>query len=309
MPYKTFIILLLSTQFFFVGLDFFYVYKLSKIKSTTNPLRFRSFLFLVVVVICYSVIQYGGLALIPKMEVLLRWFTNHIPTVGIFDLNRGGLPIIGWLVLGVFIYYAAGFWDYIVHRFFSHSKLFFFTHEYHHLPNRLFLALPGLIARPFSLFSNALWLFATFSSVIFVLKTLNLQNLPLLPLLYVIIFIETTILSITHSEFFTKQWWIYKVFKYLAITSPQEHEIHHTVDLAGNYGDFTSLWDKLFGTYIDPSKAENQNHALGLGYDQDFLGALTIGKIKFSKKIRDRFQIGKYCNIEDDHIAISSKAL
>lgn len=107
------------------------------------------------------------------------------------------------------------------------------------------------------------------------------------------------ILAITHSEFFMGQWWMYKTFRYFGITSPQEHEMHHTVDLRGNYGNFTLLWDRIFGTYVNPIKIENQNHALGLAYDQDFLGALTAGKIKLSKRIRKKFQLGRYSNFYD----------
>lgn len=114
------------------------------------------------------------------------------------------------------------------------------------------------------------------------------------------VLIQSLILAVTHSEFFAGQWWMYRSFRYFGITSPQEHEMHHTVDLRGNYANFTIVWDKLFKTYIDPTRPENQNHALGLGYDQDFLGVLTFGKIKLPQKIRDRFQIERYCNIKKD---------
>ncbi len=252
-----------------------------------------------ITIVVYGLIQFGGLALIPKTEILIEWVKNILPSIHIFDLNNEKLPIVGWLLIGVLIFYIAGFWDYIVHRSLSHSKQFFFTHEYHHLPNRLFLALPGLSVRPFVVVAVLPATLGTILSIILMLKIVHLENISLMPLVYWVIFIQSIILAITHSEFFMGQWWMYRSFRYLAITSPQEHEIHHAVDLRGNYGNFTMLWDKIFGTYVDPIKPENQNHALGLAYDQDFLGALTAGKIKLSKKTRDRFQIGRYCNLYD----------
>jgi sterol desaturase/sphingolipid hydroxylase (fatty acid hydroxylase superfamily) len=86
--------------------------------------------------------------------------------------------------------------------------------------------------------------------------------------------------------------------KWLALTTPQEHLLHHTVDLEGNYGNFTVLWDRMFGTYLDPTKHEHENHALGLPYDQDFVGALTAGRVKLPAAIRRRFQVERFCNLQ-----------
>jgi hypothetical protein len=85
--------------------------------------------------------------------------------------------------------------------------------------------------------------------------------------------------------------------KWLALTTPQEHLLHHTVDLQGNYGNFTVLWDRVFGTYLDPTKSEHQNHALGLPYDQDFVGTLTAGRVKLPAIVRRRFQLERFCNL------------
>jgi hypothetical protein len=83
----------------------------------------------------------------------------------------------------------------------------------------------------------------------------------------------------------------------LRLTTPQEHLVHHSADLEGNYGNFTTLWDRAFGTYLDPTLGDNQNHPLGLPYDQDFLGTLTFGRYKLPEPVRQRFQVARYCNV------------
>jgi sterol desaturase/sphingolipid hydroxylase (fatty acid hydroxylase superfamily) len=301
MTTKLFLILIISTQAIFIALDFVNAYfeKKKDVKTEKKSLKPLSLFFLIGVIIVYALIQFGGLALIPKTEVLIQWFKEFIPSIQIFNFENTPPPL-GWLLLGVFTFYISGFWDYVIHRFLSHSRTLFFTHEYHHLPNRLFLALPGLSVRPFVVIAVLPATLGTVFSIIAVLKILNLENVSLMPMVYVIILIQSVILAITHSEFFMSQWWMYRWFKFLAITSPQEHEMHHTVDLRGNYGNFTMLYDKLFGTYVDPAKPENQNHALGLSYDQDFLGALTAGKLKLSKKIRQKYQIDRFCNLDKE---------
>lgn len=37
---------------------------------------------------------------------------------------------------------------------------------------------------------------------------------------------------------------------------------------------------------------------LGLGYDQDFLGAITAGRWKLSPAAQERFDVGRYCNLD-----------
>jgi sterol desaturase/sphingolipid hydroxylase (fatty acid hydroxylase superfamily) len=297
---KIFLILIITIQLFFLTLDFISIYfDRNQNKEKTVPLKTSSIMFLVLVALFYGVIQFGGLALIPKTEVLIEWFNRTIPSISLFNLSPD-ISLLGWLMLGIFTFYIAGFWDYATHRFLSHSRSFFFTHEYHHLPNKLFLALPGISVRPFVVIATLPATLATVFSLMVLLKIFNLQDIDLMPLVYILILIQSIILAVTHSAFFMGQWWMYRSFRYLGVTSPQEHEMHHAVDLRGNYANFTIVWDKLFRTYVDPTKPENQNHAMGLGYDQDFLGALTAGKIKLSQKIRNRFQIERYCNIKKD---------
>ena len=56
------------------------------------------------------------------------------------------------------MFYVAGLWDYLVHRWFSHSRWFWFTHEYHHLPRQVTILMPGILVRPFGY-----WLYDTYA--------------------------------------------------------------------------------------------------------------------------------------------------
>lgn len=110
---------------------------------------------------------------------------------------------------------------------------------------------------------------------------------------------SSTLLVTSHSSFLRRGWLAHRVLSKLALTTPQEHVLHHTVDLHGNYGNFTTLWDRLFGTYLDPRLAEHQGHRLGLGYDRDFLGTITAGRARIPRAWRKRFQLARYANLDD----------
>ncbi len=59
-----------------------------------------------------------------------------------------------------------------------------------------------------------------------------------------------------------------------------------------------TLWDHLFGTYVDPLKVGYTDIRLGLGYDQDFFGTLTAGRLKISERLRNKYRIGAFCYLD-----------
>jgi sterol desaturase/sphingolipid hydroxylase (fatty acid hydroxylase superfamily) len=253
--------------------------------------------FLLVMLVLYGVIQTGGLSLVPSTDRLM-------------DLIRSGLagwlgrpvesePIRGvWLVmLSAVLFYASGLWDYLLHRFFGHSRRFFFVHEYHHLPSQVNVMMPGLAMRPFVVVTSFPATVATVLSAYAILLVLGLPLWDLAPL-KILVLAQAVLLCASHSCFMRRWWFIHHGMKWLALTTPQEHLLHHTVDLHGNYGNFTVLWDRVFRTYLDPTRVEHQDHALGLPYDQDFVGALTAGRVKLPAAIRRRFQVERFCNLE-----------
>ena len=49
---------------------------------------------------------------------------------------------------------------------------------------------------------------------------------------------------------------------------------------------------------IHRSGVELAGHRLGLAYDQDFVGTVTLGRLKIPARWRRRFQLDRYVNIE-----------
>lgn len=255
--------------------------------------------FLLAVTTVFAIIQSAGLLLIPSADetfALTRGCFAHLS-----DIHSDTNPLQGWPLVGVCVvaYYVGGFWDYVVHRFLSHSRWFWFTHEYHHLPRQVFAAIPGIFVRPFAAFPSLLTLTATSASLYFVFVIFGspLWDLtPVVPVLAVI----AMVLTASHSSFLRRWPAIHRVMKLLGLTTPQEHVLHHTWEMDGNFGNFTSVWDRLFGTYLDPACSEYNQRQTGLPYDQDFLGTLTFGRVKLSRSARERFQIARYCHVDSD---------
>lgn len=251
--------------------------------------------FLLGVGALFLAVEALGMSLVPRIDLLVEWVR----------VRAGAPPHVGatphgWTLAGlsVALFYLAGFFDYAWHRWFSHHPAFWFTHEFHHLPSQVFVGMPGLATRPFVVITIVPVVVATAATVY---ATLRLTGQPMwnwavfqLPLL-----VSTTVLTTSHSSLLRRSWRVHDVMRIFGLTTPQEHLLHHTVDLAGNYGNFTSLWDRLFGTYLDPRRAENQGHRVGLGYEQDFLGTLTAGVVRVPARWRRRLQLNRYLNLDD----------
>ena len=297
MSTKTFLIIFISIQAVFIILDFIDRHLSRKSCPEERPTKLETSLFLLTVFLIYAFFQFGGLALAPRVDELLaglgRYFSELLGRPSA-QQTIGGIWL--WLICGL-SFYLAGLWDYLLHRFFSHSRWFWFTHENHHLPNQVFVAMPGMSARPFAVISTFPITLATVLSAYALLAVLGLPLWNLEPL-KILLLVSAFVGTVSHSSFCRRWWGIHYLMQYVGLTTPQEHLLHHTVDLRGNYGNFTTLWDRAFGTYLDPTLAAHQGHALGLGYDQDFLGTLTLGKLKIPARLRHRFQVGRYCNID-----------
>jgi len=255
--------------------------------------------FLLLVLAVFLALQFGGLALVPGGAELLSGVRSSFARWLSIPADAGTAPAWVLGLVAVFAFYVAGLFDYLLHRFFSHSRWFFFTHEYHHLPSQVFVTVPGVAGRPFAVLTVFPVVLAT---ILTTYGTLALFGLPLWDLtsLMVVVLAQTIVNTANHSCFLRRFGWIHRLCRLVAITSPQEHVLHHTVDLQGNYGNFTTLWDRLFGTYLDPTLEKHQGHRLGLAYDQDFLGTLTLGRLKLPAHLRRRWQVARYCNIEVD---------
>jgi sterol desaturase/sphingolipid hydroxylase (fatty acid hydroxylase superfamily) len=299
MSMLAFVLLALGIQGAFVVLDLIECHRGRHRGDTAPPEGIGAWLFLLASIGVFFALQYGGYSLVPRTADVV--VTMRAAMAGWFGLNLAEVTMDGRTValVSVAAFYISGLWDYLVHRFFSHSRWFFFTHEYHHLPRQVSCIMPGIAGRPFAVFAVFPTLVASIGTVYGLLAVcgLPLWDLSVLKVLFLgILAVQVG----SHSAFLRRQWWAHHTLKWLAITSPQEHVLHHTVDLHGNYGNFTSLWDRLFGTYLDPQLAKHQGHSCGLPYDQDFLGTITLGKLKMPSALRRRFQVGRFCNIRDE---------
>jgi sterol desaturase/sphingolipid hydroxylase (fatty acid hydroxylase superfamily) len=258
----------------------------------------EAFGFLLLMLVVYGLIQTGGLSLVPSTDRMMEAIRSTLS--GWLGRPVTSEPIRGvsLVMLSAVLFYVSGLWDYLLHRFFGHSRRFFFVHEYHHLPSQVNVIMPGLAMRPFVVVTSFT---ATVATVLSAYAILLVSGLPLWDLapLKVLLLVQAILLCASHSCFMRRWWFVHHGMKWLALTTPQEHLLHHTTDLQGNYGNFTVLWDRVFGTYLDPMKSEYQNHPLGLPYDQDFVGTLTGGAVKLPLSVRRRFEVGRFCNIDE----------
>lgn len=260
--------------------------------------------FLTAVSLVFAVIQVGLTWALPHANGILIWAEQLL----LEWRGASAVEPVGWgrlIVLGVVTLYFSGLLDYLVHRFFNHSPLFWWTHEYHHLPREVFVIVPGLLVRPFAAISTVA---VTGGTIAFAHGVAWALGWPVYDLRGLIVFVafNTLILLMSHSSFLRRWRWPHHCLRILFLTTPHEHLLHHAIDRPCNYGNVTTLWDRVFGTYQDPLAPENQEFELGLDYDQDFLGVLTLGRLKLPASWRRRFQLERYCRFEGQGLPASA---
>ena len=295
MSVATFLGVAAGVQVLFLGLDLADRHATRAERYGGERLRPASLAFLLAVIAGFFAIQLAGFALLPRIDALVG---------RVRDVVSSGIDVApapeGWRLcaLGIGVFYLQGLVDYAWHRWFSHHRWFWFTHESHHLPTEIFVGMPGLGVRPFAVLTVVPVVAGTAALTYVVLRVAGLPmwswTIFQLPLL-----LSSTLLVTSHSSFMRRGWLAHRLLAPLALTSPQEHVLHHAADLQGNYGNFTTLWDRLFGTYLDPRLAEHQGRRYGLAYDRDFLGTITAGALRFPASWRRRFQMDRYCNLDD----------
>jgi sterol desaturase/sphingolipid hydroxylase (fatty acid hydroxylase superfamily) len=249
--------------------------------------------FLAVVWLVYFTIQTSLMALVPTVDEVVGWLAG--PTAD------GPAAPRSWALVPLFAvtWVVAGFWDYGLHRWLLHTRCGWFLHENHHLPTIVANGVPGISVRPFVAVTTFLTYVGTALVMLGVmilsdtthLLPYYLASVPMLILLF------TLVGSASHSAFLRKFPWIHRLLRQLLLTTPQEHLLHHGARLSGNYGNFTSLWDHIFGTYLSPHRHLRSALDLGLTYDQDFLGTLTAGRWKLSHPVREQYRIDAFCHL------------
>ena len=307
---KLFLLLFGVTQTVFVLLDFYELWRQDGRPLLLRKLRsqWRPFLSLTVIWLLYFSLQLGLSALFPSVEKTLaaaKQMLNLSPGRAESYPHHMALRI----AIGVITFFVAGFWDYLTHRFLLHSRFAWYLHESHHLPTKVFNGMPGISARPFVVFTSFLVNVASIATMFllfwiagrFDLATVFFDTLP------AIIFAFAFIGSASHSCFLRRYPFVDRWLRYLGIITPQEHVLHHAANHIGNFGNFTPLWDRVFGTYLDPAKFGAVK--LGLNYDQDFLGAITAGKWKLSTHLRRKLGLANFCYQRDSQILRNGPAV
>lgn len=294
---RLFLLLFGVTQTVFVLLDFFELWRQEGRPPLSRSLKSHGLTFLVLAGIwsVYFSIQLALSSMLPSVQNTIAFFEKALrlsPAVSQAQPFRSA-TLLGIVLVAFFI---AGFWDYLTHRFLLHSKAFWFLHESHHLPTKVFNGMPGISARPF-VAATAFLVNAFSTATMFLifrlvrrpdLASLFFESLP------TIIFVFAFIGSASHSCFLRQYIVAHRWPKHLFITTPQEHVLHHSATQKGNFGNFTTLWDRVFKTYLDPAQVNVENR-LGLDYDQDFLGAITAGKLKLSARLRKKWRLSEFC--------------
>ena len=292
---KTFLWLFAYVQLGFISLDLFEHWYSARRAGVRDLLRQNLALIFGISAAClfYFGIQLALASTLPTLDKLTALAGN-------LAKNGSGDPSQLWTV-PVFIaaFFTGTFFDYLVHRFLLHGPLWR-LHENHHLPSVVSNLMPGIAARPFVVLPNFLINVSSCAVMFGVVRLIGRSEL-IATFIYVLpalLLSFAFVASASHSIFLRRFDLINRVFASLLLISPREHLVHHAAALKGNYGNFTAIWDRLFGTYISPSDAGNV--ALGLDYDQDFLGAITAGRLKLSNEIRERYQVGRVCRLDPE---------
>jgi len=306
---KVFIALFVCVQVLFMSLDAIDLLSekknslwIGKKHSSGSRLLLESRPVILLVIISGTVYFLLQLSLSAAMPGLPRLIHFAAAFAGIRDGNSTSAASPGWMLLGLAAaaaYLATTLFDYLVHRFLLHGFLWR-LHENHHLPTVVSNLMPGIATRPFVAIPNLIINLCSGLLVLWLLRLSgNPQLMAALPrVVPALIAWFAFVASASHSSFLRRFAFVDRLFRALLIITPREHLLHHAADLKGNYGNFTALWDRLFGTYIDPQSVPQP--ALGLNYDQDFLGAISAGRLKLSRSVRRRYQVDRVCRINQE---------
>jgi sterol desaturase/sphingolipid hydroxylase (fatty acid hydroxylase superfamily) len=290
---RTFLWLFAYVQIGFIALDLYEHWRSARRTGVRHVVgRYWALIFAVAsACLVYFMIQIGLASVFPTVGKLADYAiqASHL---------RITQADTSWAVpvfLGAFL--TGTFFDYIVHRFLLHG-FFWRLHENHHLPSVISNVMPGIAVRPFVVVPNFL-INAGSCAAIFTMVRIIGQPQLISTFIHIVPALLVTfafVASASHSIFLRRFDWTETVFRNLLLITPREHLLHHAATIPGNYGNFTALWDRAFGTYIPPTTVE---FPLGLDYDQDFLGAITAGRFKLSAGVRSRYQIGRVCHVKE----------
>lgn len=181
-------------------------------------------------------------------------FVRYVPVAS--------LLVSVWLPLRVVMFYLlADLGSYWMHRL-MHTRHVWRAHRWHHSPTQLYWLAGVRATIPQQILFNLPYVVAV----------------PLLvgaPVWIVPVMIVEGVVR-NHWMHMNVSWrsnWLERVF-----VTPRYHHIHHSADAKlhdGNYGALFTIWDRLFGTYIDPDVTKPK--AFGTGEKKRDPVLLMIG--------------------------------
>ena len=288
---RTFLWLFVDVQIGFILLDAYEHWRLARKRGIQRVIgRYRALILGVSgACLAYFAIQIALASLLPTVHSI----ANFVIRAGQVNMKmvdtRWAIPVF------VSVFLVGSFFDYLVHRFLLHGFLWR-LHENHHLPSVVSNVMPGIAARPYVIVPNFLVNAGSCAVIFALVRILGRPDL-IATFIYVVpalLLAFAFVASASHSIFLRRYDWTERVFSTLLLITPREHLLHHAAHLEGNYGNFTAIWDRAFGTYIPP---KHEAFELGLAYDQDFLGAITSSLLKLSPSARSRCEIAQVCNV------------
>jgi len=291
---RTFIWLFVYVQGGFIALDLYEHWRSARRAGAHKVIRANAAVILAVGTACvgYSAIQLTLASVLPNIDRLTS-FAIRLTTA------QPSSPDARWIVPVFAIAFSVGtLFDYLVHRFLLHGPLWR-LHENHHLPSVVSNVMPGIAARPFVIVPNFLINVGSCAVVFGVVELAGRPQLiaTFIHLLPALLLTFSFVACASHSNFLRRFDWVERVFRFLLLIGPREHLLHHAATIKGNYGNFTTVWDRAFGTYVAPEAGEI---GLGLEYDQDFLGAITAGRFRLPRALRARYQLGRVCRLDEN---------
>lgn len=183
----------------------------------------------------FGLLLFNSVVMIPLLTVPLGLFRSNIPQLPMIPAFWEMLPKLLVVIIAIVIIDLAAYWR---HRL-EHSRAFWRIHATHHADEAM----------------N--WLTLHRKHPLGELLSLVLDLIPVLLLGLPIWAIVTAALL--------RSWWGYLIHADVPWTlgifgkvmmSPAAHRLHHIRDealMGSNYANTITLWDRLFGTYIDPA--------------------------------------------------------
>lgn len=181
---------------------------------------------------------------------IVQWL-SQFPAIAEWHATVRTYP---WLMMVAVNFVVADFINYWAHRL-LHTRAFWHTHAWHHAPKHLWW-MSGLRGSPVHVFINLLPYTITY--LIFPTTAGGLLGMAL------------AVLGIANQHWQHSNISLPKTrLIELLVVTPRVHFVHHSADpkfTNSNYGFITTIWDRMFGTYVDPDTVPI-DEPLGLDYE------------------------------------------